>query len=439
MLKVLIDMNNLRKILVLALSLMLFVSFNLQFKSVSAGTFKKLSLPSSSLPMGIVYNPYNSMVYVALCRTGQLAEINKTSLSYVLYDIACGACIITLDSYGNVWVTPKSYGNSIIAKFDIATKQVQYIELGTNNESNCLTFHNGYIWVGVRQIIQETGVGKAILLKVNPIDNVVVNSYVLSVPEFCPEFNGYIEFIPFFMKGYENELWISLLNKPPEFEGFEGRVVMFDILNEDVTIVTPFDRPLGIDVDSDYVYVAEATWSPRLISIDPYILVGDVGLINKRDLSVKKIAVRVYCEGPFSVYKDSNGYVWYLTSAVAGIVDVANLKSGYVWGPWAEPVPPIYNFFMTEVPFQSALIGDYSEVWFSGAGSAYVSMKDTILSYADLNIDGIIDVKDVSRVAKAFGSYEGSANWDVKCDIDKNGKVDVKDVSSVAKNFGKTI
>jgi hypothetical protein len=51
--------------------------------------------------------------------------------------------------------------------------------------------------------------------------------------------------------------------------------------------------------------------------------------------------------------------------------------------------------------------------------------------------DGKIDVRDVSRVARAYGSRPGSSNWDPICDLNKDGKVDVRDVAGCARNYGK--
>lgn len=60
--------------------------------------------------------------------------------------------------------------------------------------------------------------------------------------------------------------------------------------------------------------------------------------------------------------------------------------------------------------------------------------------------DGKVDARDVSRVARAFGSRAGpppSPNWDPICDITgptpwvPDGKVDARDVAGCARNFGK--
>jgi hypothetical protein len=59
--------------------------------------------------------------------------------------------------------------------------------------------------------------------------------------------------------------------------------------------------------------------------------------------------------------------------------------------------------------------------------------------------DGKVDARDVSRVARAYGSRAGpppSPNWDPICDITgpsglPDGKVDARDVAGCARNYGK--
>jgi parallel beta-helix repeat protein len=61
----------------------------------------------------------------------------------------------------------------------------------------------------------------------------------------------------------------------------------------------------------------------------------------------------------------------------------------------------------------------------------------------DINHDLTVDIKDVSLVAKAFGTSPGDPKWDPRADITgtvplvPDGEVDIRDVSLVAKNFGK--
>lgn len=57
----------------------------------------------------------------------------------------------------------------------------------------------------------------------------------------------------------------------------------------------------------------------------------------------------------------------------------------------------------------------------------------------DINYDGIVDIKDVSKVAHAFGTIPGDAWWDRQADVFpfEDWLVDIKDVSAVSRDFGK--
>lgn len=54
----------------------------------------------------------------------------------------------------------------------------------------------------------------------------------------------------------------------------------------------------------------------------------------------------------------------------------------------------------------------------------------------DINGDGIVDVLDLFRLGKAFGSEPSDPNWDEDCDLDSNGIVDDSDLSILAEYFG---
>jgi len=57
----------------------------------------------------------------------------------------------------------------------------------------------------------------------------------------------------------------------------------------------------------------------------------------------------------------------------------------------------------------------------------------------DLNRDMIVDMKDVSIAARAFGSYPNYPRWNPIADLNGDYKVDMRDIYLVIKNFGKTI
>lgn len=60
------------------------------------------------------------------------------------------------------------------------------------------------------------------------------------------------------------------------------------------------------------------------------------------------------------------------------------------------------------------------------------------ICFGDLNGDNKVDILDIAIVAKAFKSQPRDANWNSRSDIDNNGVINIIDISKVAKQFGKT-
>ena len=54
----------------------------------------------------------------------------------------------------------------------------------------------------------------------------------------------------------------------------------------------------------------------------------------------------------------------------------------------------------------------------------------------DINGDGRVDMKDVSKVAAGFQTHSGDTRWAANGDLDENGVIDMKDISTIAKHFG---
>ncbi len=59
--------------------------------------------------------------------------------------------------------------------------------------------------------------------------------------------------------------------------------------------------------------------------------------------------------------------------------------------------------------------------------------------FADLNGDGIVNILDITMVAKAYGCQPVDQNWNSIADLDKNGIVNIMDISLVARDYGKTV
>jgi outer membrane protein assembly factor BamB len=70
-------------------------------------------------------------------------------------------------------------------------------------------------------------------------------------------------------------------------------------------------------------------------------------------------------------------------------------------------------------------------------GLIYVSMVGDLTGTKPFVPDGKCDGRDITIVAKCFGSKLGDPNYNPNCDLYNRGKIDGKDITIVAKNFGK--
>lgn len=56
----------------------------------------------------------------------------------------------------------------------------------------------------------------------------------------------------------------------------------------------------------------------------------------------------------------------------------------------------------------------------------------------DIDGDGDVDMRDVAKVAKCYGSKEGDPTYESSCDLDGDGEIDMGDVTKVARMYGRT-
>ena len=60
----------------------------------------------------------------------------------------------------------------------------------------------------------------------------------------------------------------------------------------------------------------------------------------------------------------------------------------------------------------------------------------TVTILGDVNGDFKCDGKDITMVAKAYGSFVGQARYVPNADINDDGKIDGKDITVAAKHYG---
>lgn len=89
-------------------------------------------------------------------------------------------------------------------------------------------------------------------------------------------------------------------------------------------------------------------------------------------------------------------------------------KGNYTISAYAEPVPG------------EILISDNNFTY----GTVYVGIP------GDVDGNGIVDIKDIFAMAKAYGSYPGKPNWNPNLDVNGDAFIDIRDIFTAAKNYG---
>jgi hypothetical protein len=64
------------------------------------------------------------------------------------------------------------------------------------------------------------------------------------------------------------------------------------------------------------------------------------------------------------------------------------------------------------------------------------TIREDVTTYCGDVIDCQVDMRDVGRAARGFGSYPGHPRWDPCCDVNDDFKVDMRDIGAVARRFG---
>jgi hypothetical protein len=56
----------------------------------------------------------------------------------------------------------------------------------------------------------------------------------------------------------------------------------------------------------------------------------------------------------------------------------------------------------------------------------------------DINADGTVNILDVAKAARAFGSYPGYLKWDSNADVNEDKMINIIDLALIAKEYGRT-
>jgi hypothetical protein len=125
----------------------------------------------------------------------------------------------------------------------------------------------------------------------------------------------------------------------------------------------------------------------------------------------------------------------YYNQTKIGTMAVTNLPPGSEtaltlnWNTTETTPCRTYNIWAeaTQIPYE-----------YNTTNNIYIDGTVKIRIIGDVNGDGIVDIKDVAAVSKAFGSQPGMPLWNEAADINRDRKIDIKDVALVSRKFGST-
>jgi len=125
----------------------------------------------------------------------------------------------------------------------------------------------------------------------------------------------------------------------------------------------------------------------------------------------------------------------YYDNNIIYTITVNNLTSGeqttLMFGWNTTEAIPCNNYTMkaeaSTVPYEADIADNICV-------NGHVKIKLT----GDVNGDGVVDISDISAIARAYGSYPGHPRWDPDLDLNRDKIIDISDVSLTARNFGNT-
>ncbi len=65
-------------------------------------------------------------------------------------------------------------------------------------------------------------------------------------------------------------------------------------------------------------------------------------------------------------------------------------------------------------------------------------LLQTDLVLGDVNVDGVVNIRDLFMILRAFGSYPGHPMWDPFCDLNGDDLINLIDLYLAAQHFGET-
>jgi hypothetical protein len=191
--------------------------------------------------------------------------------------------------------------------------------------------------------------------------------------------------------------------------------------------------PLKYSISGDYI---EFTL-PRLQTYS-IVLVGSIHDVSTTDVEPYRTIVGRNSNTSVNVTVANEGYAPE-TFNVALYANTSLIQTRQVNLPIGESASVTFNWNFT-LP-----LGNYSIRAAADAVNNETVLSNNDFSYGtiqvsipgDITADGVVNILDVSKAARAFGLKVGDERWDSNADVNEDGSINILDLSLIAKEYGK--
>lgn len=109
-------------------------------------------------------------------------------------------------------------------------------------------------------------------------------------------------------------------------------------------------------------------------------------------------------------------------------------ENGWCSDELLDPIPNADAVRKSLTLYQLEFILEVNHAW---AGCAVDNFYLAYHVEGDVNYEGSVDVFDLDRFGKAYGSSPGSPNWDICCDVNDDKVIDSDDLEAIGDNYGR--
>jgi plastocyanin len=104
-----------------------------------------------------------------------------------------------------------------------------------------------------------------------------------------------------------------------------------------------------------------------------------------------------------------------------------------------EPKAPDFQTTTINLQFEAHTTGNFTYYceYHKATMNGTFQVQTTLAT--DIDGNGKVNIVDIAKVAKAFGSKLGDSNWNPIADLNSDNEVNIVDVALVAKDYGKTV